>query len=284
MAPYYRAGDRNMRYHFWKMHGASNDFILVDDRAQTFPAGNRAWLAKIMSRRTGVGSEGILLIQPAQAGGDFRMRFFNPDGGEAEMCGNGARCVARLAHDQKIAHERMRFETVAGIIGAEIRGDNVLLHMTEPRDWRMNGTLKLDDRSLTYHFVNSGVPHAVVEVQDLDATNVQALGSQIRHHRDFAPAGTNANFIAVTGPDSIRVRTYERGVEAETLACGTGIVASGLIAGRLGRVKTPVRVTPASGDVLEVNYTATADGATAVTLLGPAVHVFEGTLECGNVE
>jgi diaminopimelate epimerase len=268
-----------MRYHFWKMHGAANDFILVDDRAQTFPAGDRAWLAKIMSRRTGVGSEGILLIQPAQAGADFRMRFFNPDGGEAEMCGNGARCVARLAHDLRVAPDQMKFETAAGIVGAEIRGGNVLLHMTEPRDWRMHRTLELDGRSFPYHFVNSGVPHAVVEVKDLDAVDVQSLGSQIRHHRDFAPAGTNANFIAVTGPDSIRVRTYERGVEAETLACGTGIVASGLIAGRLGRAKTPVHVRPASGDTLEVSYTATADGATAVTLLGPAVHVFEGTIE-----
>ena len=267
-----------MQIPFWKMHGASNDFILVDDRAMTFPTRDTAWLARIMSRRTGVGSEGTILIQPAQAGGHFRMRFFNPDGSEVEMCGNGARCVARLAHELGAAPAAMTFETIAGPIGAEVRGDRVLLHMTEPKDWRMNVTLDVDGSRVAAHFVNSGVPHAVVPVKDLTSVNVQELGSRIRHHGEFAPKGTNANFIQVTGGTSLRVRTYERGVEAETLACGTGIVASGLIAGRLGLVKPPVHITAASGDILEVNYTATADGATHVTLLGPAVHVFRGTL------
>ena len=268
-----------MQIPFWKMHGAANDFILVDDRAQTFPAGDTAWLARIMSRRTGVGSEGTILIQPAQAGGHFRMRFFNPDGSEVEMCGNGARCVARLACEIGAAPAAMTFETIAGPIGAEVRGDRVLLHMTEPRDWRLNLSLDVDGSRLTAHFVNSGVPHTVVPVRDLAAVNVQQLGAAIRYHREFAPKGTNANFIQVTGSDALRVRTYERGVEAETLACGTGIVASGLVAGRLGLVKPPVRITAASGDVLEVNFTATADGATNVTLLGPAVHVFRGMLD-----
>jgi len=268
-----------MQIPFWKMHGAANDFILVDDRAQTFPAGDTAWLARIMSRRTGVGSEGTILIQPAQAGGHFRMRFFNPDGSEVEMCGNGARCVARLACEIGAAPAAMTFETIAGPIGAEVRGDRVLLHMTEPKDWRLNLSLDVEGSRLAAHFVNSGVPHAVVPVKDVAAVNVQQLGAAIRYHHDFAPKGTNANFIQVTGSDSLRVRTYERGVEAETLACGTGIVASGLIAGRLGLVKPPVRITAASGDVLEVNYTATAGGATNVTLLGPAVHVFRGVLD-----
>lgn len=266
-----------MEIPFWKMHGASNDFILVDDRRQTFPASDRAWMASVMSRRTGVGSEGILLIQPSTKA-DFRMRFFNPDGGEAEMCGNGARCLARLAHEIGAAPASMSIETVAGIVRAEVRGDLVLLHMTEPRDWRMNRTLSAVGTTVSYSFVNSGVPHVVVEVPDLDAVDVQKLGAAIRYHKDFAPAGTNANFISVTGPDSLRVRTYERGVEAETLACGTGIVACGLVAGRLGRVRPPVKIAARSGDVLEVNYTATAGGATEVTLLGPAVHVFRGTL------
>jgi diaminopimelate epimerase len=278
-----------MNIPFWKMHGASNDFILVDDRKLTFPSADRGWLEQIMCRRTGVGSEGAILIQPAQAGGNFRMRFFNPDGSEVEMCGNGARCVARLAHELGAAPAQMRFETVAGLVGAETRGDRVLLHMTEPKDWRLGRTLTIDGRTFNYGFVNSGVPHVVVEVEDLDTVNVQELGSKIRYHGDFAPKGTNANFIRVTGPNSLRVRTYERGVEGETLACGTGIVACGLIAGKLGRVRPPVQITPASGDVLEVNYMPTADGATAVTLLGPAVHVFQGTLtypaaETSNVQ
>jgi diaminopimelate epimerase len=132
---------------------------------------------------------------------------------------------------------------------------------------------------VNYHFVNSGVPHAVVEVEDLNGIDVRRLGAEIRRHADFAPAGTNANFIAITGPQSLRIRTYERGVEDETLACGTGIVAGGLIAGRLQKVRPPVAITCASGDVLTVDYRLTAESAENVTLRGPAVHVFQGTLE-----
>ena len=267
-----------MNIPFWKMHGAANDFILVDDRKLTFPAEDRTWLAATMSRRTGIGSEGLLLIQPAAGQGDFRMRFFNPDGGEADMCGNGARCLARLAHEIGAAPASMTIESGAGLLRAEVRGEQVLLHMTEPRDWRLNRRLTTQGEVVSYHFVNTGVPHAVVEAEDLDALNVQDLGARIRRHEAFAPAGANANFIALAGPNSLRLRTYERGVEGETLACGTGIVASALIAGRLGRVRSPVRVTARSGDTLEVNYVLTRDGATDVSLLGPAVHVFPGTL------
>ena len=124
------------------MHGAANDFVLVDDRAQKFPAAKKEWLAGIMARRTGVGSEGILLIQPSDKA-NIRMRFFNPDGGEADMCGNGARCLARLAHEIGAAPASMTIETPAGIVRAEVRGEQVLLHMTEPKDWRMNRTLNI---------------------------------------------------------------------------------------------------------------------------------------------
>lgn len=270
-----------MKIPFWKMHGAANDFIVVDDRAQTFPAQDARWLAEVMARRTGVGSEGVLLVQPSQRA-SFRMRFFNPDGGEVDMCGNGARCIARLAHEIGAAPQAMSIETPAGIVRAEARGDLVQLFMTEPKDWRFDRTLDVNGQTLAYGFVNSGVPHVVVRVDDLAATDVQGLGRAIRYHADFAPKGTNANFIQITGADSLRVRTYERGVEGETLACGTGMVACGLIAGKAGRVKTPVQVTCASGDTLIVDFTPTADGATNVTLLGPAVHVFRGELNYGS--
>lgn len=271
-----------MKIPFWKMHGASNDFIVVDDRAQTFPAHDRRWLERIMSRRTGVGSEGVLLIQPSLRA-DFRMRFFNPDGGEVDMCGNGARCIARLAHEIGVAPADMTFDTEAGPVRAEILGDQVRLHLYEPKDFRMDQRIHVLGHAHPYHFVNSGVPHVVLEVDDLNHVDVQRLGSAIRYHADFAPKGTNVNFIQMTGADSLRVRTYERGVEAETLACGTGIVAAGILAARSGRVRTPVRVTPASGDVLEVNFTPTETGATNVTLYGPAAHVFRGELEYKGV-
>lgn len=267
-----------MKIPFWKMHGAGNDFVLVDDRKLTVPVADKAWLAAIGQRRTGVGCEGIILIQPS-ARAHFTMRFFNPDGSEVDMCGNGARCVARLAYDLKVAPASMTFETGAGIIAAEMVGDRVRLGMTVPGDWRLNQVIDLDGRKRPYGFVNSGVPHVVMPLEQLEQEDVAKTGAAIRYHKDFAPRGTNANFIQVTGPDTLKIRTYERGVEAETLACGTGIVASGLIAGRMGWVKPPVKVTCAGGDVLEVGYVLTADGARDVTLLGPAVHVFTGELQ-----
>jgi diaminopimelate epimerase len=177
----------------------------------------------------------------------------------------------------------MSIETPAGIVRAEARGDLVQLTMTEPHDWRMNRQIELFGRSYTYHFVNTGVPHVVIEVDDLAGTDVHKLGAAIRYHKEFAPKGTNANFIHLAPDGFLHVRTYERGVEGETLACGTGMVACGLIAGKIGRVTPPVKIVPASGDVLEVNYADTKDGATNVTLLGPAVHVFQGTLLYGGL-
>ncbi|MFH0908295.1 MAG: diaminopimelate epimerase [bacterium] len=267
-----------MQIPFWKMHGALNDFILVDDRELTFPAHNQQWLAKIMQRRTGIGAEGILLIQPSGTA-DFRMRFFNPDGGEVDMCGNGARCIARLAHEIGVAPASLSMETGAGIVRAEVQTDQVRLRMTEPKDWRLNGTLMIDGEQVTYHYVVCGVPHVMIPVRNLTTFDVDRIGELIRYDKAFQPNGTNANFVKVTGPNSLIVRTYERGVESETLACGTGITACGLLAGKLGLVTTPIKVRPLSGDVLEVNYTSTADSATDVTLCGPATHVFRGDLE-----
>lgn len=266
-----------MKIPFWKMHGAGNDFVLVDDRALTFPAGDHAWLAALGARRTGVGCEGIILIQPSDHA-HFKMRFFNPDGSEVDMCGNGARCIARLARELGVAPDHMRFETGAGIIEAEMVADRVKLAMTQPRDWRLRQSLVLDGARHDYGFVNSGVPHVVMRVADLAVTDVARMGAAVRYHADFAPQGTNANFISVTGPSALTIRTYERGVEAETLACGTGMVAAALVSGRMGWVKAPVQVRCASGDIIVVDFALTTEGADAVTMLGPAAHVFEGFL------
>jgi len=263
---------------FWKMHGAANDFILVDDRAQTFPASDRGWISAITRRRTGVGSDGIILIQPSRQA-DFRMRFFNPDGGEVEMCGNGARCVARLAHHLGAAPSVMRIETVAGLLHAEIQEERVLLRLTDPHSLRLNHGLLVRGERLVAHSVNTGVPHVVVETDDLERLDVQATGAAIRYHPDFAPAGTNANFVRFESGNRIRVRTYERGVEAETLACGTGIVACGVVAAALGLATSPVTVIPASGDALEVGFERSGDTFRNVTLLGPAAFVCRGVLE-----
>lgn len=267
-----------MKIKFWKMHGAKNDFVLFDDRSGSFPADDRAFVAHIAARHSGVGSEGVILIQKSGMA-DFRMRFFNPDGGEAEMCGNGARCVARLAHELGAAKENMTIETKAGLLSARILEGGVQVGMTEPSGWKLNGSLELAGRSLTYGFVNSGVPHVVMRTGDLRDVDVRETGSSVRHHRNFAPAGTNVNFMEVLPDGKLSVRTYERGVEAETSACGTGVTASALIAAKYGWAELPVSVYTAGGDVLIVDGELTADGARNVTLTGPAEHVFEGTID-----
>ena len=259
-----------MKFAFWKMHGAGNDFILMDDRSLAFPAADTSFIARLCDRRRGIGAEGLLLVQPS-VDADFRMRFFNPDGSEADLCGNGARCIARLAREIGAAPAQMRIETAAGQVRADITPPLVRLHLPPEKDWRLNIAVTREGQPMTLHFVNTGVPHAVVLVDDLSAVDLPDLGSYIRRHPLFDPAGTNADFIQVSGPDSLAIRTYERGVEAETLACGTGIVAAAWVADKLGLVRAPVRVTTAGGDILEV-------GLSPLVLTGPAEHVFQGEI------
>ncbi len=270
-----------MHIPFWKMHGAGNDFVLVDDRALTFPCRDAAWLAALGARRIGVGCDGFLLIQPSD-GADFRMRFFNPDGGEAEMCANGARCIARLAAELGAAPPDMAIETVAGLLHATVEDEEVLLEMTPPVDWRVDRTLEIGDQRVSYSMVNTGVPHVVIETEDVGTCPLDELSPSVRYHEAFAPAGTNVNFVQVTPPTGLAVRTYERGVEAETLACGTGIVATALIMAAKGRVHSPANVTAASGDILTVSFEGSGTAVDSVTLRGPTRHVFEGTLAYAN--
>jgi diaminopimelate epimerase len=270
-----------MKLKFWKMHGAQNDFVLFDDRRGGFPAADRAFVAHVAARHSGVGSEGAILIQKS-ATADFRMRFFNPDGGEADMCGNGARCAARLAFDLGVAQKKMTIETNAGQLKAQVMQKGVRLWMTEPSGWKLSGQIELDDQRLSYGFVNTGVPHAVIRTGALRDTDVAGTGAAVRRHRDFWPAGANVNFMEVSPGGELAVRTYERGVEAETLACGTGVTACALIAAKNGWVKLPVHVHVASGDVLVVDGSLTDDGAVGVTLTGPAEYVFEGIVEYGE--
>jgi len=267
-----------MKIKFWKMHGARNDFVLFDDRRGTFPVEDRDFITYIAARHSGIGAEGIILIQKSDEA-DFFMKFFNPDGGEAEMCGNGARCAARLAYELGATEKKMTIATVAGQLRAEVMQKGVRLWMTSPMDWKLDGALDLDGVSLTYGFVNTGVPHVVMRTGDLRDVDVQEVGSAVRRHRDFGTAGTNVNFMQVLPEGDLSVRTYERGVEAETLACGTGVTACGLIAAKNDWVSLPVNVHTLSGDVLVVDGELTEEGAGGVTLTGPAEHVFEGTIE-----
>ncbi|MEI8205718.1 MAG: diaminopimelate epimerase [Kiritimatiellales bacterium] len=267
-----------MKLNFWKMHGAQNDFVLFDDRHGGFPAADRTFIAHIAARHSGIGAEGVVLIQKSKTAG-FRMRFFNPDGGEVGMCGNGARCAARLAFELGVTEKKMTIETAAGQLAAQVMSKGVRLWMTEPVDWQLDGSLESAGGPLACGFVNTGVPHVVIRADALHSVDVREMGSAVRYHRDFAPAGTNVNFVEVSPDGELHVRTYERGVEAETLACGTGAAACGLIAAKHGWVKLPVNVHVASGDVLVVAGELTENGARNVTLTGPTAHVFQGTIE-----
>jgi diaminopimelate epimerase len=263
---------------FTKMNGAGNDFILIDNRAGDIDL-NRSQIASLCDRHRGVGADGILLLENLTNRADFRMRYFNADGGEAEMCGNGARCFARFAHRVAGTQKTISFQTPAGVISAELKGDLVTLRMTEPTDLRFNVELPMTVGTRTVHFINSGVPHVVIPVPKTDDVDVQNEGATIRHHKMFSPNGANVNFIEKRGPNKIAIRTYERGVENETLACGTGIVASALIFAATENAGDPIHVIARGGDELQVGFERIDGGFRNVTLTGPAEFVFEGTIE-----
>ena len=260
-----------MTVRFAKMHGAGNDFILIDDRDGTFPR-RREILAALGARGTGVGCEGIILVQKSDRL-DFRMKFFNPDGSEAEMCGNGARCVAAFARKIGAAtSDRMCFETLAGAVGAEIVGDGlVTVEMTQPKDLREN-------------FVNSGVPHCIVPVDDLERADVEGEGRRIRYSAEFAPAGTNVDFVTYRAPDRADIRTYERGVEAESGACGTGAVAAALVGVAQHGLRFPVHVRAVKGYELVIGGEFDGMEFRSVTLTGPVARVFSGEIDIDSLD
>jgi diaminopimelate epimerase len=263
---------------FTKMNGAGNDFILIDNRAGDIHL-NRSQIAHLCDRHRGIGADGILLLERALNHADFRMRYFNADGGEAEMCGNGARCFARFANKAAGSKDTISFETPAGIISAKLIDDLVTLQMTEPADLRLRVKLRVTDGDKTVHFINSGVPHVVIPVPQVGDVDVHGEGAAIRYHKMFSPKGANVNFIEKRGANKIAVRTYERGVEDETLACGTGVVASALVFGACEKINGPVGVLVRGGDELQVDFERSGEQFKNVTLTGPAEFVFEGTVE-----
>jgi len=265
---------------FTKMNGAGNDFVLLDNSSGEL-ALSREQIARLCDRHRGIGADGVLILEQAANGADFRMRYYNADGGEAEMCGNGARCFARFASRTAGAREKISFETPAGVIGAELLGELVRLRMSEPKDLLLGLELIIDGSSIEADYVDSGVPHVVVPVENIDQVEVHSLGNKLRFHPRFAPRGANANFSEKRGPRRIAIRTYERGVETETLACGTGVVASAILFAARENVSGPIEVIVRGGDTLEVDFKRSGDLFTNVTLSGPADFVFDGTIELG---
>ena len=264
---------------FTKMNGAGNDFLLIDNRAQGIRL-TRPEIVRLCDRHRGVGADGVILLIPARTPqADWAWEFFNSDGSIGEMCGNGARCFARFVQRRAGWDRDLTFETGAGLIRAQFQGERVQVTLTAPGEMRLNEQLPLAAGPLEVHSLNTGVPHAVLFVPDADKAMVQQLGAEIRRHPRFAPKGTNVNFVQVLGPGQIRVRTFERGVEGETLACGTGVTASALVAARVHRFGSPVQVRVEGGDLLEVSFGEDDGGFGRVCLTGPAEFVFEGRIE-----
>jgi len=261
---------------FFKMSGSGNDFILIDNRDGSLAVDNLpAFVKTVCQRKVSVGADGLIVIENSDRA-DFRWRFFNADGSEVEMCGNGGRCAARFAVIKGIAGEKLSFETVAGIIDAEVKGDVVKLRLTDPHSLKADFFITVGEGPIEVNFINTGVPHVVRYVEDLDRVNVINTGRIIRYHEHFQPGGTNANFVEVVDTRTIRIRTYERGVEDETLACGTGAVASALISAWKGLVESPVDVRVKGGEILRIYFRKTDRGFEDIYLEGKAKVVYEG--------
>lgn len=264
---------------FTKMNGAGNDFVLIDNRSKRWQLAPEQ-IVRLCDRHRGVGADGAILLVPSESGkADWAWQFYNNDGSSGEMCGNGARCFARFIQKLTGAVGQLTFETIAGVITASFAGARVTVNLTRPEHLRLNESVKLASGTQVIHSLNTGVPHAILFVEDADKAMVSEWGPEIRRHSHYAPRGTNVNFVQVTAPNQIRVRTYERGVEGETLACGTGVTASALVSSKIHHFTSPVRVRVQGGDDLEVSFQETAAGFDDVKLTGPADFAFQGSIE-----
>lgn len=272
-----------MNVKFTKMTGAGNDFVVIDDRKRRIRNGPKA--AKLLcDRKWGIGADGLLLLQKSRRA-SYRMMYYNADGSYGGMCGNGGRCIAFYAFSGKIASRKHRFEALDHLYSANVSKTEVVLTMKDPRNVLLDIEIALESQRLAVSFIDTGSPHVVVPIESLrgdtplNDLDVLRLGKMIRQHGRFAPAGTNVNFVERIGPNSIQIRTYERGVEDETLACGTGSIASAIVATRRWNIVPPVTVLPKSRLPLRVDFSELDGSIKNVRLAGPAKVVYTGLVK-----
>ncbi|MEA3435842.1 MAG: diaminopimelate epimerase [Thermodesulfobacteriota bacterium] len=266
------------KINFYKMSGSGNDFIIIDNRDNVVEENNLSdFISSVCRRKMSVGADGLILIENAE-NVDFKWQFYNSDGSRAEMCGNGARCAARFAYINKIAGPEMSFETDAGIVSAHVKNGLVKVKMTDSKDFKVDFAIDPEDSPLKVSSINTGVPHVVIPVDDIDDVEVVKLGRKIRYHKKFAPAGTNVNFFCPLKEDKIAIRTYERGVEDETLACGTGAVACALVYAYKDGIKSPVSVMTKSGGWLSIYFDEKEDKFYNIYLEGDARIIYKGEM------
>ena len=255
------------KINFTKMVAAGNDFIVIKDKI----TGNLSAQARLLcDRKFGIGADGLLLLSKC-IGADFRMRIFNADGSEAQMCGNGARCAVFFN-----AKNGARILTASGILNSRIDGERVKIQITTPKGIKLGIPLTVNGRKIKVNFINTGVPHVVIFVNGINDIDVKQIGRSIRYHKKFAPAGTNVNFAEPSANNLIRVRTYERGVEDETLACGTGSSAAALIFALKNNLNDLAMVRTQGGETLKVYFRRDNCKFKNVWLEGSAKIVYKG--------
>lgn len=263
---------------FSKMSGSGNDFIIIDNRNQCLDGIDMSqFITAVCRRKMSVGADGLILIEPSDKA-DFRWRFYNSDGSRAEMCGNGARCAARFAYVNGIAGENLTFETDAGIVSGQVDADRAKVKMPDPTNLRLDYPIELAMGPLVVSSINTGVPHVVIMQDAIEAVDVVGLGRAIRNHEAFAPAGTNVNFICRQGPGGLAIRTYERGVEDETLACGTGSIASALVSAIKLNWASPISLLTRSGESLTIHFSEDGGVFSNVYLEGDARIIYTARL------
>jgi len=267
---------------FLKMHGTGNDFIIIDNMKGDIPSKEKGHeIAKLLCKRKfSIGADGLIFIEPSSKPHcHFKWRFFNADGSEAQMCGNGGRCAARFSFINRIAPKDMIFETIAGEINAIVKDRIVKLKLPDPKDLKLDIKITLEGKDILLHFINTGVPHVVIFVDDIDKVDVVSLGKRIRFHKEFSPEGTNVNFVEVVDKNNILIRTYERGVEDETMACGTGSVASSIISALKNKTLSPVNVKTKGGEEIKVYFSIKDYNIRDVFLEAETTIVYSGSLD-----
>ncbi len=264
------------KLYFHKLTGSGNDFIIINNFDGNYDFDFfKKMTPYVCNRNNGVGADGLIVLNKYE-GMDFRWDFFNADGSVAEMCGNGSRCAARL-YSLMTGKNDISFMTLAGVIHAQVRDGLVKIRLSDPANFIPHMDIYVDGDIIKGNFINTGVPHFVIYYEDnLENVPVKELGRKIRYHDRFSPAGTNVNFVSPAGKNSIKVRTYERGVEDETLACGTGASASALVCGYLRKVESPVEVITTGGEKLYIYFKLEKENFKDVYLEGAVKIICEG--------
>lgn len=271
---------------FMKLHGSGNDFVVIDNRNSVLSESGLSDFSRLVTRRaTSIGADGVVLIENAvEPDTDFRWRYFNADGSEGEMCGNGAMCGARFAELIGAAPADTAFSTMSGVVRASVDPATGQVELAMPDTGLIEParTVEVDGTAYELIPIQVGVPHAVLYVENADAfgnrNELERIGSAIRRSDAFAPAGTNVNVVSPLGGNRLRMRTYERGVEAETLACGTGAIATTVVSAGRGMVTAPVEIMTSSGMPLVVSFDLRQNGARTVTLRGQTRLVMTGSI------